>query len=98
MCESRPCFSVYHLIRGEKEEIGTPNGAPPFHTAVPGDASWAGSNWCEINFPVGYNDPERSLHPWISDIEEAGFLSVLEVITCFWPVSPPPQPSGTKIA
>ena len=33
---------------------------PPFHSTAPGGTSWAGTNWCEINFPVGYNDPERS--------------------------------------
>lgn len=60
-----------------REEDGTPKGVPPFHTAVPGDTSWAGSNWCEINFPVGYNDPKRSSHPWISDIEGAPVSSAL---------------------
>lgn len=39
---------------------GGPHRIPPFHSTVPVATSWAGTNWCEINFPGGYNDPERS--------------------------------------
>lgn len=63
--EARPRFIVSKSICGRKKggrewwEEGSQR-IPPFHSTVPVGTSWAGTNWCKINFPGGYNDPERS--------------------------------------
>lgn len=57
---ARPGFILLKSICGKKRWEEDSQRIPPFHSTVPGGTSWAGTNWCEINFPVGYNDPERS--------------------------------------
>lgn len=64
-----------YLWKVRKKKLGEgggwrgPQRIAPFHSTVPVAPSRAGTNWCEIKFPVGYNDPGRShTHPWISRI------------------------------
>lgn len=77
-----------------------PQRIAPFHSTVPVAPSWAGTNWCEIKFQVGYNDPGRShTHPWISRIGKGRFLSSeLKVIIWSWTVWLLLSPDGTKIS
>lgn len=77
-----------------------PQRIAPFHSTVPDAPSWAGTNWCEIKFQVGYNDPGRShTHPWISRIGKGRFLSSeLKVIIWSWTVWLLLSPDGTKIS
>lgn len=62
LCRSR-------CVGRKKKKVGEEGSQriPPFHSTALGGTSWAGTNWCKINFPVGYNDPEQchtSMNQW----------------------------------
>lgn len=72
LCRSR---SVQRKKVGERGGRKGSQRIPPSHSTVPVGTSWVGTNWCEINFPVGYNDPERS-HTSLDQWHRKGPVSV----------------------
>lgn len=66
LCRSR-CVGRKKKKVGERVGEEGSQRIPPFHSTALGGTSWAGTNWCKINFPVGYNDPEQchtSMDQW----------------------------------
>lgn len=64
---------------GESGGRRVPEGDRRFIARRRGDTSWAGTNWFEINFPVGYRDPRALPHIRGSATSE-GPRHVLKVI------------------